>query len=212
MTHFLAYFLLGIGIIMLLAGLLMIGEWPKMPPIWSAILGGLATLAAADWGKRSLQEWTRERRLRRAHRHESELVASLTPQLLGEYPEYVMEAAELLGEARDPTAVPALMRVLESCVDMQRPSWREIAEVVVKALAKIGDRRSLALLYRIENVRGIGIITEIRAAIAAIEPQTSLLRPGGLDSLPNVLLRPAQDRLPPEETALLLRSVESDPR
>jgi hypothetical protein len=210
--HTLAYFMLGLGIALLVAGIL-IGGVPKIPPpVWSVLLGGLGLMAAADWGRRSLKEWAWDRRLRRAHQQESEFVASLTPQLLGEYVPYVIEAAEQLGEARDPTAVPALMSVLENCVDLQRPSWKEISEVVVKALSKIGDRRSLALLYRIENVRGIGIITEIRAAIAAIEPQTSLLRPGGLETTPEMLLRPAQGRQTQEESALLLRAVESDPR
>jgi hypothetical protein len=210
--HTLAYFMLGLGIALLVAGLLL-GGLPKMPPpVWSALLGGLGLMAAADWGRRSLTDWTRDRKLRRACRYESEYVASLTPLLMGEYPEYVIEAATQLGESRDPSAVPALMRVLESCLDMQRVGWCEIAEAVVNALAKIGDRRSLALLYQIENVRGIGIITQIRAAIAAIEPQTSLLRPSGMETLPEMLLRPAQGRQSPEEAALLLRAVESDPR
>lgn len=213
MTHFLAYLLLGLGIILLLAGILLVGEWPKLPTfVWPAMLGGLGLMAGADWGRRTFREWARDTRLRWAHRHESELVASLTPQLFGDYSPYVIEAAETLGEARDPTAVPALMRVLECCVDMQPPSWKEIAEVVVKSLAKIGDRRALPLLYRIENVRGIGLISTIREAIAAIEPQTSLLRPGGLEPMQDFLLRPAQGRPAQEEPALMLRAVESDPR
>lgn len=212
MTHLLAYLLLGLGIILLLAGILLAGEWPKIPTYaWPAFLGGLGLMAGADWGRRTFREWARDTRLRWAHRHESELVASLTPHLLGDYSPYVIEAAETLGEARDATAVPALMRVLECCVDMQPPSWKETAEVVVKALAKIGDRRSLPLLYRIENVRGIGLISTIREAISAIEPQTSLLRPGGLEPLSEILLRPAQGSRATEEPVLLLRAIESDP-
>jgi hypothetical protein len=76
----------------------------------------------------------------------------------------------------------------------------------------IGDRRALPLLYRIENVRGIGFISTIREAIAAIEPQTSLLRPGSADLLPDTLLRPVQARMEPEEPKLLLRATDSDPR
>lgn len=212
MTHLLAYLLLGLGIILLLAGILLAGEWPKIPTFaLPAFLGGLGLMAGADWGRRTLREWARDARLRWAHRHESELVASLTPQLLGDYSPYVIEAAEMLGEARDATAVPALMRVLEYSVDMQPPSWKETAEVVVKALAKIGDRRALPLLYRIENVRGIGLISTIREAISAIEPQTSLLRPGGLEPLSDILLRPAQGSRSQEEPVLLLRAIESDP-
>jgi hypothetical protein len=83
---------------------------------------------------------------------------------------------------------------------------------VVEALTKIGDRRALPILYRIENVRGIGFITNIREAIAAIEPQTSLLRPGSADLPPETLLRPVQSRVGPDEPALLLRATDSDPR
>ena len=76
-------------------------------------------------------------------------------------------------------------------MDVQSPQWRDAAIALVVALERIGDRRALPLLHRLENVRGIGLIPVIRHAIAAIEPQTSLLRAGANHDTPRSLLRPA---------------------
>src|SRR5262249_8611517 len=148
--------------------------------------------------------------LRRAQRHESLLASHLTPQLFGEYPPYVIEAAEKLGQQRDLTAVPALLRALEQSVDSQRPGWIEQSAALANALAQICDRRALPLLYRLDNVRGIGFIPAIRNAITAIEPHSSLLRPGSAGgAIPETLLRPAQGRFAEEPPAILLRAVEA---
>ncbi|MCS6777515.1 MAG: HEAT repeat domain-containing protein [Chloroherpetonaceae bacterium] len=208
MMQVIAYVLIGLGLTLLLTGLFLIREWPSLPaPFWTGVLASVSVMAVVDWLRRPLREWARDTRMRWAHQRETEQVAQWTPHLLGDYPPYVIEAARALGETRDPTAVPALLRVLEQCVDMQRPSWREIAEAIIDALAQIGDRRALPLLYRIENVRGIGLIPCIREAIAAIEPQTSLLRPGCPQSLSEALLRPARHQPECEEPALLLRAA-----
>jgi hypothetical protein len=121
-----------------------------------------------------------------------------------------VEAAEKLAAARDSTAVPAILRALQTCADSQSPGWRERAEALANAHGAIGDRRSLPLLYRLENVRGIGFIPAVRSAIAAIEPQTSLLRPGSVEAV-NVpqLLRPADQSID-EEPKHLLRSLDVD--
>src|ERR1041385_3638572 len=127
--------------------------------------------------------------------------------LFGSYSPYVIDTAVRLAEERDVTAVPALIIALQRCVDQQSPGWREVAEALVLALARIGDRRALNLLYRLENVRGIGIIPSIREAIAAIEPQTSLLRPGSADdALTETLLRPAHSTPTPDNDAVLDRT------
>jgi hypothetical protein len=215
MGQMIGLFFLGVGVCLLLAGVALGGlhslsELSRgfVPTLFSGIsLAGVGGVLA-----RRLREWTAEKRLQRAQEQASPLATALTPQLFGEYTPYVLEAAEKLGAERDTTAVPALLRALEQSVDVQRPGWRDRAEALANALARIGDRRALPLLYRLENVRGIGFIPAIRNAITSIEPQTSLLRPGSADyALPGTLLRPAQAR-PAEEPALLLRAAEGEER
>ena len=149
--------------------------------------------------------WRERLGLRRAKRLESELARRLRPQLYSNDWTQVLEAAQVLGAMHDRTAVPAMMEALESCVTYQPTGWREIAVALTNALAEIGDSRSLTLLHRLENVRGIGLISNIRHAIATIEPQTNLLRADYSNALPEHLLRPAQSMS--EEPEQLLRSI-----
>ena len=171
----------------------------------------LSVLAVSLWAKRGTRFLRWSRQLRTAKERETPLAASLIPQLYGAYPPYVIEAAEKLGESKDRTAVPALMHVLEQCVDSQRPGWRDVAAALADALAAIGDGRALDLLYRLENVRGIGFIPNIRNAIAVIEPQAVLLRAGSADDTVQaaMLLRPASGAGELDK-ALLLRAADAD--
>lgn len=182
-------------------------HYVSLPPValWcGGASAGILTLMSVGLFWRTGQGWMQHHRIRRACRSISPLAEAQIPQLLGDYPPYIMEAAEKLGEARDVTAVPALLGVLDHWVDEQRPGWRDIAEAIVKALEQIGDRRALPLFYRLLNVRGIGILPAIRSAIAAIEPQTSLLRPGCAEEVaPEWLLRPVKNRSHEDETTLL---------
>ena len=169
------------------------------------LAGILLTYLFGILGKR----WYRKRRL--AEDERSPLALRLTSDLLGNQSPDIIEAAELLGESRDVTAVPILILALERCIEAQPPGWSERATALAKALGQIGDRRALPLLYRLDNVRGIGLIPAVRNAIAAIEPQTSLLRPGSAEGMtPELLLRPMGMRSDPEEAHTLLRSQESD--
>jgi HEAT repeat protein len=207
MRHRLVYIVLICGLILFLLGVSQIGLPPIPSEFWTGLLLGFGLMSAAAWIQRVGRRWTHEARARRAKRQTSELVTELTEQLCGEYSPYVIEAAEKLGEAQDTTAVPALLLVLEDCVNVQRPCWRDVAEALIHALARIGDRRALPLLYRLETVRGIGVISTIRSAIATIEPQTSLLRAGSADdSVPESLLRPASALEAESDPALLLRA------
>lgn len=208
-----AYLMIGIGLSLLVAGLCLNGL-PSLPPReWplASLLSGLSLVGVSVWLQRIGQHWVRRRQVPRASRSESTFASTLTPQLYGEYSEYVIEAARQLGEARDLTAVPALLYVLEECVNEQRPGWRDVATALANALSTIGDRRALPLLYRLDNVRGIGLIPAIRDAIAAIEPQSSLLRASGTDAMfADTLLRPAHGYRPAEDPQVLLRSTDSD--
>ena len=171
-------------------------DMPKLALIFAAGCAADALAAiAAVWSGWVVQ--------RRSERRCSALVTELTPQLLGEYGPYVIDAATRLGMANDPTAVPVLMRALESYVEAQRPGWRDVAEVIVETLGRLGDRRALHLLRRLETVRGIGFIGALRAAIASIEPQTSLLRPGVLTA--HTLLRPSKSTLDQADREELIR-------
>lgn len=205
-----AYFLVGIGIVLLAMGICMNG-WPSLPKEWGTWFGGAGLLSASVMIQKMSHQWAERIRIRRARTLESPLAAALTPQLYGEYSEYVIEAAQQLGAARDTSAVPALLEVLDDCINAQRPGWRDVAEALANALALIGDRRALPLLYRLENVRGIGLIPAIRDAIAAIEPQTSLLRPSQTGGMPaETLLRPAHGYRNEDDPALLLRPTQSE--
>ena len=197
------------AVLLLLIGLgvaLMLAAHPGVAACASA-LGAITGFLCAWRGLR------RRRRVRRLKTTQvSPLAETLTPLLQDSFSPHVIEAAEKLGAARDKSAVPALIAALERCVETQPPGWSEQAAALANALAQVGDRRALELLYRLDNVRGIGLIPAVRSAIAAIEPQTSLLRAGSqYDITPHLLLRSAHHQTDPNETAILLRSADSAP-
>jgi len=159
---------------------------------------------------RVIHDYLRDKRLKQNMRGVSTEAAQWIPMLYGSYTPYVMEAAEQLGAARETTAVPALMDVLEQTINTQPPDWCDTSESLVIALGQMGDRRALPLLQRLSNVRGIGLLTAVHEAIDRIEPQTSLLRPGSADDLPReILLRPAESCTESDPTLLLRASQES---
>ncbi len=204
------FLIIGTGVCLLVLGIAL-GGLSEVPfSAWQEMLGGAGLFLVGRSLLRALRQCRMAVSLRRSQRHESSLASSLTPQLFGEYSPYVIEAAEKLGQERDLTAVPALMRALEQSVENQRPGWMEQSAALANALAQIGDRRALPLLNRLDNVRGIGFIPAIRNAITAIEPHSSLLRPGSVDgAIPETLLRPAQGRYAEEPPTVLLRAVEA---
>lgn len=203
----LTLFFLGIGLVLLLTGL-SLGQWQRPDSAFLKFCATTGTGGSLLWIRGKWVYWRQRRFLKHRRKPASELAQTLIPQLQGEYTPYVIEAATRLGEARDMTAVPALMEVLERCIDHQRPGWRDVAAASADALANIGDVRSLPLLRRLETVRGIGLIPNIRNAIAVIEPQANLLHPClGEEPLPQSLLRPAQSS--EEEPTLMLRAVDS---
>ncbi len=176
---------------------------PAMLPF--TILGAVCVTGGVALHK-SFRQLGRQRKLKRSLRDTSPLAEELVPMLYGDYTPYVVEAAQRLGENRETTAVPALLHVLEQTVNTQPPGWRDIAEALVVALGRMGDRTALPLLYRLLNVRGIGLISAVREAIDRIEPETSLLRASSADMLAgDSLLRPAEAG-PASDPALLLRS------
>ena len=165
------------------------------------------------WVRRYVTLARRRRKVKQAERKESPQIAALILELRGEYPPYIIEAAQALGQARDRTAVPALLNVLEQAAENQRPGWRDVAAALADALAEIGDGRALELLYRLENVRGIGFIPNIRRAIAVIEPQSVLLRASSENASVQsaLLLRPTRGAGEADKS-LLLRATESETR
>lgn len=201
---------IGIGVCLLAVGYCLSDPHVSAPtPFWTALLEGIGILELCEGLRRTWANWRGDRDIRRLQHTASPLAVELSPQLFGDYTPYVLDAARTLGEERDVTAVPSLVRALETCVDAQRPGWRERAEGLANSLAMIGDRRALPLLYRLENVRGIGLIPAIRGAIMVIEPHSSLLRPGNLDpSTQEMLLRPAHGVRGEDEPQLMLRAAE----
>ena len=210
MSNGFAQALLVMGLLLLLVGLLLGGVMLTGEHAIPLLFAG-TILAVGLWLRRGTMFLKRRRKLGKAKRTESSLASTLIPNLYGAYSPYIIEAAEQLGKAKDATAVPALMHVLEKCVEEQRPGWRDVAAALADALADIGDCRALELLYRLETVRGIGFIPNIRNAIAVIEPQAVLLRAGSLDEAVNaaMLLRPAHGA-GESDKALLLRAGEAD--
>ncbi|HZT43094.1 MAG TPA: hypothetical protein VFA07_13075 [Chthonomonadaceae bacterium] len=217
MARRLAYFLfcLGIGLIVLgLALAIGIVMLPGSSEAWIVIaiaappacVGLCLCQVARERAWEARATW-----LRRSEGQISPLAESLIPQLYGEFSLYIIEAAERLGEERDETAVPALLCVLERCVEVRRPGWEDIAGALIGALATIGDRRALPVLYRLDSFQEVGLTPAIRQALAAIEPQASLLRPLTGPS-PDTLLRPAPNDSATEEPQLLLRPLDSQSR
>jgi hypothetical protein len=213
------------GLIILLVlgfGLLTRGVWSlahwNMDALLSSILKGgsvLGSSAGCVMGclalNRIVRRWKNSTTRKRGLRNTSSFADEWIPMLYGDYKPYVVEAAEKLGAARETTAVPALMHVLEQTVNTQPPDWCETAEALVVALGRMGDRRALPLLNRLSNVRGIGLLTVVHEAINRIEPETSLLRPGSADDLPReILLRPAES-CPETDPATLLRAHNGRP-
>ena len=196
--------LLSVPEILLLRALL------NYPPVFALVVFALCAITLAVGAsslRKKISAWRQRRRVKQAEY--SPLADWLAPRLQDSHVPNVILAAERLGEARDTTAVPDLMNALERCVETQPPGWSECAAALANALARIGDRRALPLLYRLDNVRGIGLIPAVRNAIAAIEPQTSLLRAGSaFDVPPGSLLRSVQTRPDANESAILLRSGE----
>ncbi|MCW3100963.1 MAG: hypothetical protein JWL77_6581 [Chthonomonadaceae bacterium] len=179
----------------------------RLGPLFSFVVIVVATSTGGGiFLHRTARSWKNNLQLRRSARGASAFAEEWIPMLYGNYTPYVVEAAERLGAARETTAVPALMHVLEQTVNTQPPDWCETAEALVIALGKMGDRRALPLLQRLSNVRGIGLLTVVHEAIDRIEPETSLLRPGSADDLPReILLRPAES-CPETDPATLLRA------
>ncbi len=178
----------------------------------TALLTGSSLTLLAGWIHRTGKSWFRqELQGKRAVAEASPEAAPWVNRLFGNYPPYVVEAAEELGAARDITSVPALMFVLENCVAQQPAGWREEAEALANALGQIGDGRALPMLKRLENVRGIGFIPAIRSAIASIEPNSSLLRASSQHSAEmKTLLLPGTSLESEQERQILLRVAEAD--
>ncbi len=198
--------ILAVGLGLLIAGGSESAQTFTVPPVSFFVAIVLCTsVAGGVWLYRALRGWNDRSQLQRSLRDTSEFAGEWIPMLYGDYTPYVVEAAEKLGAARETTALPALMYVLEQTVNTQPPGWRDKAEALAVALGKMGDRRALPLLYRLTNWRGIGLLTAVHEAIGRIEPETSLLRAGSADDLPTqTLLRPA-DCGPDSDSALLLR-------
>ncbi len=177
----------------------------------AGIMGAAALAVGLVWTRRGVTLAKRRRGMAQARKIESPQISALILELRGEYPPYVIEAAEQLGKAKDRSAVPALLHVLEQAAENQRPGWRDVAAALADALGEIGDGRALELLYRLENVRGIGFIPNIRHAIAVIEPQAVLLRASSESETPQsaLLLRPARGGGETDKS-LLLRAAEAE--
>lgn len=189
-----------------------LGGYAVLQHISTTLLETLVAVTGLGWIGRKSTDLKRMTAKSKASRKVTPLVQELIPQLYGEYTPYVVEAAEKLGESRDVTAVPALCAALETSVNAQKPGWRDVSAALADALASIGDGRALPLLYKLENVRGIGFIPNIRSAIARIEPHSSLLRPGSEADVAQTetLLRPLPNRDTVEPPAQLLRPSNRD--
>lgn len=195
-----------VGITLLVLGLFIGGTSLLTTEIGERLAAVTACVAACGQTVKTVRSWTKAARVRRTVR--TELAEELTPLLRGNDTGYVVEAAEKLGEARDTSAVPDLIYELERCLEQQRPGWRERSEALANALARIGDPRALPLLYRLENVRGIGLIPAIRNAIAVIEPRANLLRPGHAHGDGPETLLHAVHANPDDSPQVLVRAAE----
>lgn len=195
-------------VIVLVAGgalFLLLADTGLLMPVLFTLLGFCVALTSMGICAK-VRALRQDLTVRRSEGGLSEEARRLTVQLFGGYPPYVVEAAQQLGEQQEMYAVPALLCVLERSISSQNPGWCEVSEAIVVALGKIGDGRALPLLYKLQTVRGIGIVAVVREAIDAIEPHSCLLRAGSADmGQETLLVRPATERTEAKEH--LLRSV-----
>ncbi len=205
-------FLFWLGVTVLITGLLLIVSNKISIREMTMLLAGAGLALLGSWVQRAGKSWFRqELQGKHAAAQASPGAAPWVFRLFGNYPPYVVEAAQELGAARDITAVPAIMFVLENCVAQQPAGWREEAEALANALGQIGDGRALPMLRRLENVRGIGFIPAIRSAIAAIEPNSSLLRASSRESgEKSTLLMPCESLDAEKQRQILLRVAEAE--
>ena len=201
-----------LGVSILVTGILLIISNVVSIREVSALLAGAGVTLLAGGLHRAGKGWVRQEiQGKRAAEEASPGAAPWVSRLFGSYPPYVVEAAQELGAARDITAVPALMFVLENCVAQQPAGWREEAEALANALGQIGDGRALPMLRKLENVRGIGFIPAIRSAIARIEPNSSLLRASSQQSGEvSTLLIPCSSLESEQERLILLRVADTE--
>jgi hypothetical protein len=108
-----------------------------------------------------------------------------------------MEAVERLGDLRDRTAVPALVRAVER----YRTDAR-LLEVLVGVLRRLGDERAIPALRSLTSGRHLSLMQAAREAVAELEPKSVLLRAADSGDC-GVLLRAAQGDNP--DAARLLR-------
>lgn len=162
------------------------------PPKWFTIMAAIVTaLTLIRVSGRRLRTWKRQRDAVQAFA-ESSSDNGLAMRLLGGYVPFSIEAAEQIGELRDRGAVPLLMFAIEGLM-MEKPGgWREMASATVGALRRIGDRKPLPLLRRLQNMRGSDEIEGLTECIAEMEGASVLLRPAANErSTGETLVRPA---------------------
>jgi HEAT repeat protein len=155
---------------------------------------------------RPYERWRKERAIL-SNAKQSPGVQNCLEQLVSGGRRMRLEAARLLGELEDRTAVPGLLRAME-----RSPRDAHFLEAAVVALARLGDPRALPALNALARNHNHSLMAAARQAIDAIEPQAILLRgaPGPAPAAPNTLLRPAGTCEGMEASHELLRAGQDD--
>jgi hypothetical protein len=204
MSRTLALFLLGLALPMLATGLI-----PPLPAALAAtaVLAAAAMTGLATGAVRGLRSWRSDRAVRASLSAQPGGV-DIYARLLGDYPLYVMEAAQELGDRRNPAAAPVLLLALERLIAYKPPGWREMARAIASATEQIGDPRVLPVLRRLQSTEGTEEIDGLDGMIAGLESRAGLLRPTHDTDHSAPLLRPARSQPAREESLLREATIE----
>jgi hypothetical protein len=152
-----------------------------------------------------VRRWLRERRTRCSL--PEELAATDTARrLLGDYPPYVMEAAQEIAATGEARWAPLLEQAVERLIAERPPGWREMTGAMVDALGEIGDPRCLPLLERVARTPGAEELANLPRIIASMQHSALLLR--SAQAAPGDLLRASRSDSASNPETLLRRPSE----
>jgi hypothetical protein len=202
MSRALVWVLIGLAVALLIS-LIYVGAFGA-PPFWAlGLLVFTILLSVGDTAARAVRTRFMERKPPYADRGDP-TVTDLGGRLMGDYPPYVIEAAQEVAQRSSPQLVPLLEGAIERLILEQPAGWREMTGAMVEALGSIGDAGCLVLLYRVQKTRGAEEIENLPRVIAGLEDSAKLLR-ATASTDEHHLLRVAQSHSKPTDPVKLLR-------
>jgi hypothetical protein len=169
--------LVGVGLIEWLA-LVWYGQFDR-PPIAAVLALALVLLLGfGDSLKRRCRSWREEQK-------PPDLVpddpaaTDLGRRLMGDYPQFVLEAAAEIDGSSSGAIIPVFERAVDRLIIERPPGWREMTGALVAALGGLGDPHCMPLLLRVQKTRGSEEIRNLGDDVVRIKSTATLLRSVG---------------------------------